>query len=110
MPTVSFYLKNEDYDKWRALEKPGEFIHNALNQSLGWRNDTTKDKGVSSSGKMSASKPEDVGSTPSTPAIDLGTFDKADEVVKAVEKLFKPCKHGADPRFCKHGKPGKPCK
>lgn len=30
MPTVSFYLKNEDYDKWRSLEKPGEFIHNAL--------------------------------------------------------------------------------
>ena len=31
MPTVSFYLRNEDYDKWRALKKPGEFIHNALN-------------------------------------------------------------------------------
>ena len=31
MPTVSFYLKNEDYDKWVALPHKGEFIHNALN-------------------------------------------------------------------------------
>lgn len=31
MPTVSVSIRNEDYDKWRALESPAEFIHNALN-------------------------------------------------------------------------------
>lgn len=31
MPTVSVYIKNEDWDAWRALDKPSEFIHNALN-------------------------------------------------------------------------------
>lgn len=31
MPTVSVYIRKEDYIKWLELEKPGEFIHNALN-------------------------------------------------------------------------------
>ena len=32
MPTVSIYIKNEDWAAWRALDKPSEFIHQALNQ------------------------------------------------------------------------------
>lgn len=30
MPTVSVSIRNEDYDKWRELKSPAEFIHNAL--------------------------------------------------------------------------------
>lgn len=32
MPTVSVSIRNEDYDKWRKLDSPAEFIHNALNE------------------------------------------------------------------------------
>lgn len=31
MPTVSVYIKKEDWNKWVAIKKPSEFIHNALN-------------------------------------------------------------------------------
>lgn len=31
MPTVSVYIRGEDWEAWRRLEKPSEFIHNALN-------------------------------------------------------------------------------
>lgn len=34
MPTVSVYIKNDDWEAWRKLEKPSEFIHNALNRSV----------------------------------------------------------------------------
>lgn len=27
-----------------------------------------------------------------------------------VDPAFKPCRHNADPKFCRHAKPGKPCK
>jgi hypothetical protein len=27
-----------------------------------------------------------------------------------LEKIDKPCKHGASPRYCKFARPGKPCK
>lgn len=31
VPTVPVYIRKDDYDKWRAIERPSEFIHNALN-------------------------------------------------------------------------------
>ena len=31
MPSVMIYVKQQDYDKWLAIEKKSEFIHNALN-------------------------------------------------------------------------------
>lgn len=30
MPKVSFYLRNEDLDKWKSIDKKTEFIHAAL--------------------------------------------------------------------------------
>lgn len=33
MPKVSFYLRNEDIDKWKAIEAKTEFIHAALNNT-----------------------------------------------------------------------------
>ena len=37
------------------------------------------------------------------------------KIVDAIAKVkddavFKPCKHGADPKFCRFAMPGKPCK
>lgn len=31
MPDVKIYIRAEDLDKWLAIEKKSEFIHNALN-------------------------------------------------------------------------------
>lgn len=33
MPRVTQYIRNEDLDKWNALNNKSEFIHNALNPS-----------------------------------------------------------------------------
>ncbi len=35
MPTISLYIREEDYEKWRAIGNPSEFIHNALNKTYG---------------------------------------------------------------------------
>jgi hypothetical protein len=31
MPQVTVYIRNEDIEKWRAIEQKAEFIHDALN-------------------------------------------------------------------------------
>lgn len=33
MPQVTVYIRKDDLDKWRALEKKSEFIHNALDST-----------------------------------------------------------------------------
>lgn len=30
MPQVTVYIREEDLEKWKAIEKKSEFIHNAL--------------------------------------------------------------------------------
>lgn len=87
MPDVKVYIRSEDLDKWKAIEKKAEFIHVALNQR----------------------QPADHRPLTSSDIQELGlTLDKATN--KAVSQGFKPCKHGSDPNFCKFAKPGKPCK
>lgn len=31
MPKVSFYLRNEDLDKWKAIDKKTQWMHDSLN-------------------------------------------------------------------------------
>lgn len=38
MPTVSIYIRKDDYSKYLSIYNPSEFIHNALNQE--WEFDT----------------------------------------------------------------------
>lgn len=33
MPKVTLYIRKDDLDKWKALDKKAEFIHNVLNAS-----------------------------------------------------------------------------
>ena len=96
MPTVSIYIKNEDWEAWRGLEKPSEFIHNALNN------------GAAALHLAQASVMEDrainkFAKTPST------AKEYTAEVARTFDKLGV-CKHGSDPKFCKYAKPGKSCK
>ena len=86
MPKVTVYVRNEDLDKWKAVEKKTEFIHNALNPDendgrLATRYELVDDKG-NWNPKEIPIYPDDV----------------------------KPCKHGYDPKMCKFSKNGKPCK
>lgn len=46
---------------------------------------------------------------------DSGRPQTLDEAIAAYSRPmnglpFKPCKHGADPKFCRFAKNGKPCK
>lgn len=34
MPRANIFIRAEDYDKWVAIERKSEFIHNALNESI----------------------------------------------------------------------------
>jgi hypothetical protein len=87
MPQVTTYIRKDDMDKWQAIEKKSEFIHNALNK-----------------------KPEPVG------VYGQGLPEKVEPLIinnsKDVLKTTGSglCKHGADPKYCKFAKNGKVCK
>lgn len=86
MPDVKVYVRTEDLDKWNAIEKKSQWLSVCLN--------TVNPKGTAEF-KMSL-KPGLV-------------MDRATKIVYPVDVL-KACKHGADPKFCKHTKNGKVCK
>lgn len=80
MPTVSLYIKDEDYAKYQAIEKKSEFIHNALN------------------GHVFESVPTKLPEPILSPGVEnIKTF---------LETPFRLCKHGADPKLCKFAKKG----
>ncbi len=104
MPDAKIYIRTEDLDKWNAIEKKSEFIHNALNPahlSIQSRDGSPEVLSVIQ---------------PIKPPKDM--FTKADnieddrhrELADDESLQFKLCKHLADPKFCKHAKNGKPCK
>lgn len=104
MPTVSVYIKNEDWEKWSALEKPSEFIHNALNPELD---------------SMIGSTQAHIEKYGGVPDISKGKPIKTPEQFDSLVQHLKTeggtlptrlCKHGYDPKLCKFAKPGKPCK
>lgn len=55
MPQVTVYIREEDIDKWKAIQRKSEFISNALN-------------GLSSNGRTEVFEASDSGSSPDEPA------------------------------------------
>lgn len=90
MPKITVYIRNEDMDKWRAVEKKSEWMHTRLNFES-----TT----ITSS---------DVPMTTTNPSM-LKQVDTA-SLKKGILKNLPSCKHGANPDFCKFARNGKPCK
>jgi hypothetical protein len=94
MPRVTQYIREEDMDKWKAIKNKSEFIHNALKDVAFWTD-----------GKHSMNTPGPVKELYDNKPIK--TIEANEGVVLKPVKL---CKHNANPLFCKHAKPGKPCK
>lgn len=126
MPTVSIYISNEDYDKFRAIEKKSEFIHNALNQDEGYSIQDFKDKkpqadikalsGISDTSVGPIKTKEDAINSTSSGANNLAVslephlLKRKTKFESNIVSNPELCKHGADPKLCKFAKPGKPCK
>jgi hypothetical protein len=109
---VSVYIRKEDEDLWRELPKKSEAIskmlraqHDAIVASARYIKATSEltprlaqVKKVPSP-RMSVEEVAEIFT--SAPLSNLVTADKL---------TTKPCPHGANPKFCKHAKNGKPCK
>lgn len=57
MPQVTVYVREEDLDAWKAIQRKSEFLSNAIN-------------GLSSNGRTEGFEPSNSGSSPGEPAID----------------------------------------
>lgn len=57
MPQVTVYVREEDLDAWKAIQRKSEFLSNAIN-------------GVSSNGRTTGFEPVNPGSSPGSPAKD----------------------------------------
>lgn len=90
MPRTTVYIRNDDLEKWKLIENKAELISQAINRSI-------IQPVIKKSGEIKTRQTI----VPSS-------------VIPLLEKVtgsdWKPCKHGADPKFCKFAKPGKPCK
>lgn len=87
MPQVTVYIREDDIDLWRAVEKKSEFIHNALGeQPIKMAYDPVT--------QTVAGKPIKDVLEPKKDAFD------------ALKQTFGVtlCKHGASPGLCKHAK------
>lgn len=102
MPTVSVSIRNEDYDKWRALESPAEFIHNAL------KGVPSKDEPPIFAEDREVLKLTGKYITDRTTIIT--TSDPKIKFINGSPVNVKLCKHGADAKLCKFAKLGKACK
>ena len=92
MPQVTVYIRQEDLEKWKALQGKSEFLHNALN--------TLPQKNASGpTAKMTISSSE----------VPM-TADNPHQLKEVLKDDYTLCKHGMHPGFCKYSKPGKVCK
>jgi hypothetical protein len=89
MPRVNVYIRKENEERWLALQ-----------DKSAWVNKRLKDGAV----KVPIKDLKFAAQQPPT----LASMQKAYEIG---DKLYNAtCKHGSDPKYCKHAKPGKPCK
>jgi len=87
MPRVDVWIRKNDFDKWEAIKDKPEFLHNALNVREAY-----------------------LDLSPTERVIAKQALADIPKKIAEVKSDWKPCKHGADPRFCKFSKPGKSCK
>lgn len=91
MPNVSTYVRTEDLSKYLEIAKEKgawtEFIHNALNVEV--ISSISPSVSAVSYAYVKPVKTEQVAELPA---------------IKRILEKNKLCKHGMDPRFCKHAK------
>ena len=95
MPQVTVYVREEDLDAWKAIQRKSEFLSNAIN-------------GLSSNGRTEGFEPSNSGSSPGEPAKDKWNTagkpiqDRYDSSMEAARALMTPgccliketnCKH-----------------
>lgn len=94
---ATIHIRTSDEEQWKALGNKSEFIHNALM----WKNDSDilRDPGLHEQFDEATKEAGKV-------------LNEVSDTPQAIRNLIsiKPCKHGADPRFCKFAKNGKVCK
>lgn len=94
---ATIHIRTSDEHIWKAITNKSEFIHKALNRLI--ENEVV----------------EVIAPAPIKESLKAGfeAIETPDEDITAVQEVkpsFKLCKHGADPKFCRFAKPGKPCK
>lgn len=92
------YIREEDLVAWNNIPNKAKWIHEGITERILEPESPESLTVVSSSVTMTKENPSQ--------------FMQIDRK-KALAGEFAPvksCKHGYDPRFCKHAKPGKPCK
>lgn len=90
MPTVSVFIRKGDLEKWKALENKSKWLHEHLNVSdYGLEHAKELTQSLSTSTKLR----QDL--------LNKSTLKQNPELFK---KIYKLCKHGADPKLCKHAK------
>jgi hypothetical protein len=70
MPQVTVYVREEDLDAWKAIQRKSEFLSNAIN-------------GLSTNGRSEAFEASNPGSSPGEPAMDA-KWKSAGEAAKAL--------------------------
>lgn len=111
MPKVSFYLRNEDVDKWKAIQKKTGWIHSKLNDKEIYMNGKDPimvmepdpmDEPIVTSNRVKLRKP--IAFTDNT----IITADRLNNTVtidNGIEsQTITTCKHGASQEHCRFAK------
>jgi hypothetical protein len=103
MPRVNIFIRKDNQDKWNAIPDKSNWINTILENA----DDTSRFGAIrpGPAGPMVSVLSEAPGAVGEM--IDKA-FDNGQGLTYFID--FKPCKHGADPKFCRFAKPGKPCK
>lgn len=104
MPQVTVYVRKKDMDAWIKLPNKAEAVRAMLH---GQKLDAVKV--VESFSEKIASRPSVTISSSDVPQT-IDNPGQLKQVLKEDLKDYRTCKHGMDPAFCKHAKPGKECK
>ncbi len=57
MPQVTIYIRNEDYDKWKAIENKPEWLHHAIASTIVIDGEQHLDWGAIDKTRLEAVKP-----------------------------------------------------
>ena len=109
MPQVTVYVREEDLDAWKAIEKKSEFIHEALNRLEMAYN--AKDKTVAGKSIYSVLETEEISSNIRPVIKKIKRIDNVrlnkDGTLSPVDSSKKTkfdtgvCPHGSAKGFCK---------